>query len=89
MKSMATSSFAEPSFPQQTPTWIEKYRAALIEADPTKQLQRIAEAYEAIQASLKSYISEGYEKEALADARLILSLLREESLGRANSSPWL
>ena len=86
---MATSSFAETSLPQQTPTWIEKYRAALIEVDPSKQLQRITEAYEAIQASLKSYMSDGYEKEAIADARLILSLLREESLGRASSAPWL
>ena len=32
--------------------------------------------------------AERFEKEALEDARLILRLLREESLGRA-SSPWL
>ena len=85
----ATSSWAETSLSPHSPSWIEKYRAALIEADPSKQLQRIAEAYDAIQLCLKSYITDGNEKEAINDARLILSLLREESLGRASCAPWL
>ncbi|PYX38393.1 MAG: hypothetical protein DMG74_02320 [Acidobacteria bacterium] len=69
-------------------TWIEKYRAALLETNPTRQLERIEEAYSAIQGHAEESRAQRFEKEALDDARLILRLLREESLGRA-SSPWL
>ena len=82
---MATSSWTETQIPAPSPTWIEKYRAALIEANPRKQLDRIAEAYEAMQ----EYLADRYERQAIEDARLILKLLREESLGRASSAPWL
>ena len=85
----ATSSWAEPSLPPYTPNWIEKYRAALIEADPSRQLQLIAEACDAIQLHMKTYMADRDEKEAIDDARLILNLLREESCGRASSAPWL
>ncbi|HET7440445.1 MAG TPA: hypothetical protein VFJ47_04020 [Terriglobales bacterium] len=86
---MATSSWIETSIPAPSPSWIEKYRAALIEANPKKQLERIAEAYEAIQGCAQASLVDHYEKQAIDDARLILSLLREESLGRAGSAPWL
>lgn len=86
---MATSSWTETSIPAPPPSWIEKYRAALIEANPRKQLERIAEAYEAMQGCMHGSRIDHYEKQALDDARLILSLLREESLGRAGSAPWL
>jgi hypothetical protein len=82
---MATSGWIDAQLPPPAPTWIEKYRAALIEANPRKQLERIAEAYDAMQ----TYLADRYEKQAIEDARLILRLLREESLGRASSAPWL
>ncbi len=69
-------------------SWIEKYRAALIETNPQRQLDRIEEAVKAMQGHPQEPPPERFEKEALEDARLILRLLREESLGRA-SSPWL
>lgn len=82
---MPTSPLTNTHLHLPSPNWIEKYRAALIEANPRKQLERIAEAYEAMQ----TYLADRYEKQAIEDARLILSLLREESLGRASSAPWL
>ena len=88
-KFMATSSWRETSIPAPPPSWIEEYRAALIEANPKKQLERIAEAYEAIRRCVQISRVDHYEKRAIDDARLILSLLREESLGRASSAPWL
>jgi hypothetical protein len=69
-------------------SWIEKYRAALIETNPQRQLDRIEEAVRAMQGHAQEPPAGRFEKEALEDARLILRLLREESLGRA-SSPWL
>ena len=86
---MAASSWSEISLPVSMPTWIEKYRAALIEANPKRQLERIAEAYDAMQGCIQESPGDYSEKQAIDDARLILSLLREESLGRAGSAPWL
>jgi hypothetical protein len=96
---MATSSWTENSSPTMSPgsvlgqylspNWVEKYRAALIELNPAKQLDRIAEAYAAIQGHMQGLLADHYERQAIEDARLILSLLREESLGRVNSAPWL
>jgi hypothetical protein len=80
---MAISSWT----PAQPQTWIEKYRAALIETSPTVRLERIDEACHAIEDSME--VSDAYERHAIEDARLILRLLREESLGRADSAPWL
>jgi hypothetical protein len=87
---MATSSWIETTLPISPPqSWVEKYRAALIETNPRRQLERIAEAYEAIQGCMQAALADNFEKQAIDDARLILSLLREESLGRASSAPWL
>ncbi|PYX92627.1 MAG: hypothetical protein DMG71_17545 [Acidobacteria bacterium] len=87
---MATSSWIEAPLPvNPTQSWVEKYRAALIETNPKRQLERIAEAYEAIQGCMQAVLADNFEKQAIDDARLILSLLREESLGRAASAPWL
>lgn len=69
-------------------TWIEKYRAALLETDPSRQLERIEEAYSAIRGHAQKSRAQRFERDAIDDAKLILRLLREESLGRA-SSPWL
>jgi hypothetical protein len=84
---MAGSSWNELSIANQPQPWIEKYRAALIEPNPTAQLERIAEAYDALESWIE--ISDGDERHAIEDARLILRLLREESLVRASSAPWL
>jgi hypothetical protein len=87
---MATSSWIETPLPINPPqSWVEKYRAALIETNPKRQLERIAEANEAIQGCMQAALADNFEKQAIDDARLILSLLREESLGRAHSAPWL
>ena len=84
---MATSSWNQLPVVSRSQPWIEKYRAALIETNPTAQLERIAEAYDAIDNWIE--VSEANERRAIEDARLILRLLREESLGRASSAPWL
>ena len=70
------------------PGWIEKYRAALVEMDPNRQLRRIDEAqllirnYESLQVG-------GFEQQALEDARQVLDILRQQGLGRASCAPWL
>lgn len=84
---MATSSWTQIARSGHPQPWIEKYRAALIETNPTAQLERIDEAYDAIENWIE--VSDADEKHAIEDARLILRLLREESLGRASSAPWL
>jgi hypothetical protein len=71
------------------PEWVEKYRSALLEPDPRKQLQLIAEADRAILECKPTATLDGYEKQAVDDAKLVLHLLREESLGRAGCAPWL
>ena len=84
---MATSSWTELPIVNQPQPWIEKYRAALIETNPAAQLERIAEAYDAIENWMQ--VSDAAERHAIEDARLILRLLREETRGRASSAPWL
>ena len=84
---MATTPWTELPIANHPQPWIEKYRAALIETNPRAQLERIAEAYDALENWIE--VSDGDERHAIEDARLILRLLREESLGRASSAPWL
>ena len=84
---MATSSQSQIALSEEPQPWIEKYRAALIETNPTTQLERIDEAYDAIEDWIE--VSDASERHVIEDARLILHLLREESLGRASSAPWL
>lgn len=66
--------------------WIEKYRAALFETNPQTQLERIAEAYRAIQ---ESAYDGPFDEQAAEDAKEVLRVLREESLSRASFAPWL
>jgi hypothetical protein len=84
---MATSPWTELPIANHPQPWIEKYRAALIETNPAAQLERIDEACDALENWIE--VSDSDERHAIEDARLILRLLREESLGRASSAPWL
>jgi hypothetical protein len=92
---MATSLWTErlriplaPSPFKAQQSWIEKYRAALLEVNPEKQLNRITEACSAIEASARGPV-EHDERQAMEDALFILRLLKEESSDRAGTAPWL
>ena len=92
---MATSVWrVRPRVPLSQPTlkahqsWIEKYRAALLEVNPQKQLSHITEACTAIEERARGPV-ERYERQVMDDALLILRLLREESSDRAGTAPWL
>ncbi|HZQ24053.1 MAG TPA: hypothetical protein VFA89_14780 [Terriglobales bacterium] len=69
--------------------WIEKYRAALLETDPQRQLERIAEAFGAMDHYQTGSRHDAFDRAAIEDARIVLHQLRDETLSRAQTGPWL
>jgi hypothetical protein len=88
---MATSTWrgALPGQIAPVQPWVETYRAALLESDPQRQLQRISEALRAMDYHLKLSGHDQFELQAMGDAREILRQLQDESLNRAQTGPWL
>jgi hypothetical protein len=62
-----------------TPQWKQRYRAAILESDPAKLLQRIAEARSAVLDRIEDGFSKPSDGEQLAqrDALETLSTLRK------------
>jgi hypothetical protein len=73
---------------QQT-DWQQRYLEALLELDPAKLLQRIDQAYEAIQRciELTSPDASPTERQAWEDALANLRLLRREAAPPASNRP--
>jgi hypothetical protein len=69
--------------PTQAPQWRETYQAALLELDPKKLLQRIAEARSAILDQIEDGFSKpsNAEQVALRNALEMLSRLAESEIG--------
>jgi len=71
----------------QVHDWIEKYRAALLEIDPEVRLRRIFEAEALLQRAV--WLVDPREKDAIEEAREILTVLREGIERRAGHPAWL
>jgi hypothetical protein len=73
---------------QQT-DWQQHYQEALLELDPAKLLQRIDQAYEAIQRSMNLTWPNATptERQAWEDALANLRLLRREAPPRTSNRP--
>ena len=87
---MATSNWTQTAQfgPPGTLTWVEKYRAALLETHPQRRIRRIAEAFQAI--SISSDVAHAAEeRQAIRDAKEILRSLQAHSVSRQSTSPWL
>jgi len=75
--------------PPGTGSWVEKYRAALLETNPRHRPGRIAEAFHAIKNLAASADGTELDMNALLDAEEVLRSLQEHSASRAAHSPWL
>ena len=88
---MATFNWTQgtPLAPPGAGTWVEKYRAALLETNPAHRPSRIAEAFQAIKSLAASADGGELDMHALLDAEEVLRSLDIHSVTRAAASPWL
>ena len=88
---MATSNWTQqpPLAPPGAGSWVEKYRAAVLEINPQRRAGRIAEAFQAMNSLSVSAAMADEDKHALLDAQEVLRSLEVHSRARAAASPWL
>jgi hypothetical protein len=78
----------EPRRMEGSQSWVETYRAALVEVDPEARLERIFEADSFLRSNTRPSL-DPRERDAIDEAREVLNLLREGIESRVSRTSWL